>query len=141
VLWIDEQGRIVRPNDAVYATDTFTSIHGIDPNPKLASLRAWVRDGVRPIEAEEVRQFQSVPSATDQLARAEFGLARWLTRQGRGDAAERHFQRAGELAPHNFAIRRGSMPMRGIDPMGPAFIEMAGTWIRSGHRYYEPLPR
>ena len=31
---------------------------------------------------------------------------------------------AGELAPHDFTIRRGTMPMRGIDSMGPQFREM-----------------
>jgi hypothetical protein len=83
---------------------------------------------------------QSLPSETDQLARAEFGLAQWLSRSGHVDAAEAHFRRAGELAPHDFTIRRGSMPMRGIDPMGPVFREMVAEWVGSGHRYYNSLP-
>ena len=141
VVWIDEQGRMVRPNDVTYVTDTFTSITGIDPAPHLAAIRAWVRDGVSSIDPDEVPEFQSLPSETDQLARAEFGLAQWLARHGRAEAAERHFRRAGELAPHDFTIRRGSMPMRGIDPMGPQFIDMVVEWMGSGHTYYMPLPR
>ena len=43
-------------------------------------------------------------------------MAWWLAQQGRNEAAERWFVRAGELAPHDFNIRRGSMPIRGIDP-------------------------
>jgi hypothetical protein len=141
VLWIDEQGRIVRPNDVFYATDTFTSITGIHSEPLLAAIRAWARDGVSTIASEEVRKLQSLPSETDQLARAEFGLASWLLDQGRKEAAEQHFLRAGELAPHDFTIRRGSMPMRGIDSMGPQFIEMVVDWVGKGHTYYTPLPK
>ena len=63
-----------------------------------------------------------------------------MSQQGRGEAAERWFVRAGELAPHDFTIRRGSMPIRGIDPMGPAFFAMAGDWAAKGNAYYLPLP-
>jgi hypothetical protein len=31
------------------------------------------------------------------------------------------------------------MPIRGIDPMGPAFFEMAGEWAQEGNAYYLPL--
>jgi hypothetical protein len=141
VLWIDEEGRVVRPNDVVYATDTFVGLTGIESGPRLDALRAWVRDGVNAIGADETAEFLSLPSQTDQQARAEFGLARWLLEQGRTDTAERHFVIAGELAPHDFTIRRGSMPMRGIDPMGPAFGEMAMAWRAAGQPYYRPLPK
>ena len=76
----------------------------------------------------------------DQQARAEFGLGQWLWTQGRTAAAERHFVRGGELAPHDFTIRRGTMPMRGIDSMGPQFREMLQTWVGAGQPFYRPLP-
>jgi hypothetical protein len=139
-LWIDEQGRIVRPNDVAFGTDTFRQITSIDSAKYLAALRGWVRGEAPALPAARARQLQPVPSAADQEARAEFGLAEWLWEQGRHDAAERHFVRAGELAPHDFTIRRGSMPMRGVDPMGPRFIEMVQAWAQAGHRYYVPLP-
>jgi hypothetical protein len=44
------------------------------------------------------------------------------------------------LAPHDFTIRRGTMPMRGIDSMGPQFREMLQAWVSSGQPYYRPLP-
>jgi hypothetical protein len=103
VVWIDERGRIVRPNDVAFGTDTFKHITGL-------------------------------------AARAEFGLGRWLWARGRTDAAERHFLRGGALAPHDFTIRRGTMPMRGLDPMGPEFRAMLQSWVGAGHRYYRPLP-
>ncbi len=141
VVWIDESGRIVRPNDVFYATDTYRSLTGIDSAAVLDRVRAWVRDGDVGLDATSAAELQTVASDEHQLARAEFGLARWLASQGRDAAAERHFLRAGELAPHDFTIRRGSMPMRGIDPRGPAFIEMLGDWIGAGNPYYRPLPR
>jgi hypothetical protein len=140
VFWIDERGRVVRPNDVAFGTDTFKHITGLEAERHLSALRAWVT-GERPaLSTEEVRRHQPLPSAADQLARAEFGLGQWLWTQHRTAAADRHFRRGGELAPHDFTIRRGTMPMRGIDPMGPQFREMLQAWVAAGHPYYRPLP-
>jgi hypothetical protein len=139
IVWIDERGRIVRPNDVAFGADTFRQITGLDSSIHLAALRAWVR-GERPaLTADDVRAQQTLPAATDQQARAEFGLGRWLSERGRAEAATRHFERGGELAPHDFTIRRGTMPMRGIDPMGQEFRAMLGEWTRAGQPYYRPL--
>jgi hypothetical protein len=139
-LWIDERGRIVRPNDVAFGTDTFRHITGLESARHLAALRAWAR-GERPAFApDEARRLQSLPTAADQQARAEFGLGQWLWAQGRREAAERHFRRGGELAPHDFTIRRGTMPMRGVDPMGPEFRAMLQSWVGGGRPYYHPLP-
>jgi hypothetical protein len=140
VLWIDERGRIVRPNDVVFGTDTFKHITGLDSGRPLAALRAWVAGETAGFAPKEARALQALPTAADQQARAEFGLADWLARHGRPEAAERHFVRAGELAPHDFTIRRGSMPIRGLDPMGPKFREMRDAWVGGGQPYYRPLP-
>jgi hypothetical protein len=140
ILWIDERGRIVRPNDVAFGTDTFKAITGLQSARPLAALRAWVRGETPALTGEEIRALQSLPTADDQQARAEFGLGEWLFRRGRTAAAARHFARAGELAPHDFTIRRGTMPMRGVDPMGPEFRRMLGEWTAAGHSYYRPLP-
>ena len=140
VVRIDEDGMIVRANDVGYATDTFRSMTRIDSARVLDGVRAWVHGTTPPAAADAVRAQQSLPDADHQLARTEFGLARWLLAAGRTEAAERHFLRAGELAPHDFTIRRGSMPIRGIDSMGPEFITMVRDWVLAGHRYYQPLP-
>ena len=140
IFWIDERGRIVRPNDVAFGTDTFKHITGLESARHLGALRAWV-SGERPaMTPEDVRRHQPPPSEADQQARAEFGLGQWLWAQGRTEAAERHFVRGGELAPHDFTIRRGTMPMRGIDPMGPQFREMVQAWAGAGQPYYRPLP-
>jgi hypothetical protein len=140
VVWIDERGRIVRPNDVAFGTDTFRHITGIEAAKHLGLLRAWVGDDVPVLPEARVRALQSLPTPTDQLARAEFALGQWLVERGRHEAATRHFVRAGELAPHDFTIRRGTMPIRGLDPMGPQFRTMLQEWTGAGRPYYRPLP-
>ena len=140
VVWIDERGRIVRPNDVAFGTDTFRHITRIEAAQHLGRLRAWVRGEMAVLAEERVRALQSLPTAADQQARAEFALGQWLTERGRPAAAARHFVRAGELAPHDFTIRRGTMPIRGIDPMGPQFRAMLSEWTGAGRPYYRPLP-
>ena len=138
-VWIDEEGRIARPQDVAFGTDTYRQITGIDSSRHVGALRAWVRREAPMRSPAEVREMLRLPAPADQAARAHFGLAMWLWGRGRRAAAERHFARAGELAPHDFTIRRGSMPIRGIDPMGPEFRAMAQAWAAAGHRYYVPL--
>lgn len=124
LVWIDEAGRVVRPNDTQFGTDTFTQFHGKHSAPYLAALRAWVREGRGALDSDTVRRHQLLPTPESQLARAHRTLAWWLHRQGRSEAAERHFARAGELAPRDWTIRRGSMPIRGVNPMGPDFFKL-----------------
>ncbi len=140
ILWIDERGHIVRPNDVAYGNNKYQQVTGLDADVHKRALRAWVKGEPVAFSRERARELQPVPSEAHQLARAEFALGQWLWEQGRTEAADRHFVRAGELAPHDFNIRRGSMPMRNIDPMGPEFFKMASEWREAGKPYYHPLP-
>jgi hypothetical protein len=139
VVWIDERGRIVRPNDVAFGSDTFKDLTGIESAPHFEALRAWVKEGTLPFTDDEVRRNQVLPTPEVQRARAEFTLAWHLHQAGKPEAAEHHFVRAGELAPHDFTIRRGSMPIRGLDPMGPAFAELYSEWQAAGRQYYRAL--
>ena len=126
LIWIDEDGYICRPNDSQFGTDTFTQFHGKLSAPYLDMIRAWVRWGDGALSEDEVRELQLLPDRDSQLARAERALAWLLHERGRPEAAERHFERAGKLAPKDWTIRRGSMPIRGRDPFGPDFFALAG---------------
>ena len=117
MVWIDEDGRIVRPNDQQFGSDMFVQLTGKPSAPFLAALRAWVHEGRGALAAEDVREQQLLPTPQHQLARAEFRLAWHLHGLGKTAAAERHFLRAGELAPNDWTIRRAQLPIRGIDPM------------------------
>ena len=140
VVWIDEQGRIVRPNDVAFGNEAAKDITGIDSAPHFAALRAWVKENRTPLNSDAIRDLQVLPTAEEQLARTEFSLGWHLHQRGKVAAAERHFVRAGELAPHDFTIRRGSMPIRGMDPMGPDFAALYMEWINAGRPYYRPIP-
>jgi hypothetical protein len=72
-----------------------------------------------------VRRHQPSPTPEAQQARAERQLGWLLHQRGRSDAAARHFDRAGELAPLDWTIRRGCLPLRGENPFGPAFFALA----------------
>jgi hypothetical protein len=88
-------------------------------------IRAWVRKGEGVFAEEEAKGLLLLPSDESQAARAERALAWTLHGMGETEAAERHFVRAGELAPLDWTIRRGSMPIRGMNPFGPEFFELA----------------
>jgi len=103
-------------------------------------LRAWVSSTGPALGGDAVGARPRQPTDQDQLARTYFVLGWWLAQQGRTAEAEPHLARAGELAPHDFTIRRGSMRIRGKDPAGPEFFAMVTDWTASGHDYYVPLP-
>ncbi len=139
MVWIDEEGKIVRPNSPEYGTDMFIQFNGgRESGPFLDAVRAWVKTG-------EVRTDKMVPShmppptAYEELARAEWALAWFLHQRGARDAAARHFDRAGELSPDDWTIRRGSMPIRGQNPMGPEFFELAKDWESRGKLGYAEM--
>ena len=140
VVWIDEAGRIVRPNDAQFGTDTFTQFHGKRSAPFLKAIHDWVTGKTPAPGPSEVRSQQLLPTPEQQLARAEFTLAWHLHQHGREAAAERHFERAGKLSPHDWTIRRGSMPIRGKNPMGPEFFELHKEWKAAGSPSYPTRP-
>ncbi|MBI3782155.1 MAG: thioredoxin family protein [Deltaproteobacteria bacterium] len=140
VLWIGENGQVVRPNDAVFANNALKDMHGIDCEVHHAALRAWVKENTPPLRQEDVKDLQILPTLEEQQARAEFALGWYLHQQGKAEAAERHFRQADKLAPFDFTIRRGSMPIRGMDPFGADFADLFSEWIQAGRPYYKPIP-
>ncbi len=139
ILWIDERGRIARPNDVAFGSNAFKEMTGIDSELHLERLRAWVRGEAPAMTPQEARAAQTLPTRAEQEARAEFTLAWWLSRRGLAEDAEPHYVRAGELAPHDFTIRRGTMPIRGLDPMGEDFMKIVTEWTESGNTFYHPI--
>lgn len=135
-VWIDEAGRIVRPPAIAPGDDRFREFTGIDSSVHHDELRRWVRDGALPCAPDDVPTRLLDPDEDLQLARAERRLAMHLARHGRRDAAERHLERAIELAPHDWTIVRGSMPVRGLDPFGQEFFDFYERWEAAGRPGY-----
>ena len=45
VVWIGEDGSLVRGQDVAFPTDTFREFHRIDSTDHLDAIRRWVRTG------------------------------------------------------------------------------------------------
>lgn len=136
VVWIDEDDRIVRPPDMAFGDNTFQEFTGVDAEVHHEELRAWVRDDRIAYSTDFVRENRLVPSPNQQEARNERRLGAWLVRNGHQTAARRHLERAVELAPMDWTVRRGSMPMRGSDPFGDEFFAFLGDWTKAGQPGY-----
>jgi hypothetical protein len=58
------------------------------------------------------------------------GLA--LKDLGHDEAGLVQLKRAEELAPLDWTIRRGNMPLEGDDPFGEKFFGFVGEWMEAG---------
>ena len=132
-VWLDEEGRVVKPPTLSPGDDQFQEFTQVDAERHHAALRRWVTEGELPSV--------SAPAESDELraARAERRLAAWLHRHGHAGLAEDHFRAAVDLAPLDFSIRRGSMPLRGQDPFGAEFFELWEEWSEAGRPGYHSL--
>lgn len=132
VVWIDETGRIVRPNAEAFGTDTFKDFTGHASSPHLQLVRDWVRKGVVPIEEEEAKGVVADLSDDEVLARLHFRIAAELRRRGDEDGTRRHIDTASALAPDDLTVWRAGMPLVGENPFGELFFERYDAWKERG---------
>ena len=136
VVWIDEDDRIVVPNTVAFGTDTFSEFTGVSSEPHKDEVRRWVRDGVLPLGTDAASAAVEDLSSDEVRARLEFRLGAHLRRSGDAAAAAAHFERAGELAPMDFTIRRAAMPLQGQDPFGEDFMGLYAEWNEAGKPFH-----
>ena len=140
VVWIDGQGRIARPNANEFGSDMFSEYTGRTREGHFDQVRAWVRHGVVPEDADsEVADLDD-----DELAaRLHFRLAAHLRRIGDEDGAASHFDAAARLAPLDFTVVRAAMPLRGGDPFGEEFFALLAQYQAAGSPFHgiNPLRR
>ena len=116
-FWIDETGRIVRANDPVYALRRDAATGERSRNEKyLNAIRDWIEKGsssrFRANEPALEKRWRP-PSLSDMEALASFELGMHLVRRGDLPSAERHFDRARQLAPDNWTFRRQAWSVSG----------------------------
>ena len=140
VIMIDEDDHIVHPNWNAFATDTFRSVTGIDSAAQVDVVRRWVVDGEVALTEDEARGAVGDLSADEEAARLHFRIATRLRDTGDEDGAARNFDRAAELAPHDWTIRRASIPLRGGDPFGDEFFALAAEFQAAGRPYHGIAP-
>lgn len=133
VVWIGEDGSLVRGQDVAFPTDTFREFHRVDSTGHLDAIRTWVRTGEVP--ADEATD-PYLPSPEEQRAHLHYRLALHLWRDGRHDAARRHFDEAARLAPLDFTVRRAPLVLEGKDPfLGDEFLALWEEWDAAGRPY------
>ncbi len=132
VVWIDEGGRIARPNAEAFGTDTFADFTGAESAPHLDLVRRWVRHGELPMDEDEARAAVADLSEDEVLARLHFRIAAEAHRRGDAETTRRHVLRAGELAPDDLTVWRAGMPLIGEDPFGQDFLDRYDGWRAKG---------
>ncbi len=137
-VWIDEAGNVVRPPAITPGDDTFKDFTQIDSSVHHEALRAWVRENIPPMSPTELRERIVPADESLSLARAERRLSMHLLRAGHQERAAVHLATAMELAPEDWTIHRGSMPVRGEDPFGQAFFDFYQAWETAGRPGYAP---
>jgi hypothetical protein len=134
-FWIDETCRIVRANDPIYALRRDPATDGTSRNEAyLDAVREWVANGSSSkflADEAALKKRQRPASFSDMEAMASFELGVYLLRHGDPARAQRHFDRAQELAPDNWTFRRQAWSLSGAtrdtimkairDPAAPAF--------------------
>lgn len=137
VVWIDEDDRIVRPNGVAFGTNMFKEFTGVDAEPHLDLVRRWVLNGDVPtMSAGAAREAVGDLSDDEVAARLHFRIASHLRRIGDDAAARAHFDRAAELAPNDWTIRRAMLPLVGDDPFGATFFKLYEEWEAAGRPYH-----
>jgi hypothetical protein len=112
-VWIDEQGRIVRPAEPAWTTSRTDKFGGkdlvIEGDAYVAALRDWVSRGEKSpyvlSDAEYARRVKP-RSANDMEADASFRLAVYFQQAGNQKLAAKYFERAQQLNPDDWNYHR-----------------------------------
>ncbi|MBS0446308.1 MAG: TlpA family protein disulfide reductase [Proteobacteria bacterium] len=152
-VWIDEQGRIVRPPETAGSTDGFREMNretGVVPESVVAernrvkthyvaAVRDWVLHGSASAHVLGERQAAArlhLPGDAIAEAHARFRLGRHLMQAGQADEGRAQIDEATRLHPDSWAMWRQAAPKneRGL-AAGPAFWERVDAL---GDRPYYP---
>ena len=112
-VWIDEQGRVVRPAEPAW-TSTRTDVFGgkplaIEGEAYVAALRDWVAHGDRSpfvLSDDEFAQRVKPRAPNEMEADASFKLGVWFQQAGDAGRANKYFERAQALNPDDWNYHR-----------------------------------
>ena len=152
-VWIDEQGRIVRPPETAGSTDHFRrmdlktrTMSPEDQAERLAArqsyldaVRAWVNTGRYALPADETRA--ALPRVTREIAEAHarFRLGVWLRAHGNSVEGDRQMNTASALHPDSWSMWRQAADLDEVGKAsGPDFWKRVQAL---GDRPYYPPPK
>ncbi len=139
-VWIDERGKIVRPNEVAFIDDRFKSFTNMESAKYIDAIRDWAARGAKSIYAlsEDELKARLRPVNDDRLqADAEFALGEFLFKQGKGADAIPHFKEAQRLDPDNWNYKRQAWALSDADrDYGTNFRKEVQKL--NGKPYYEP---
>ena len=144
-VWINEQGRIVRPNEAAFVDNRYTPMHKLDAGEYLDAIRDWVAKGEQSAFAFSEKELKAklAPQNPDwALAAAEFGLAEYLYHHGQGPASIKHYKEAQRLNPESWNYKRQAWALSDAErDYGTSFMKEVQKL--NGKPYYTPrdLPK
>jgi hypothetical protein len=112
-VWIDEQGRVVRPAEPAWTSSRVDTYGGkalvIEGDIYVAALRDWVRNGENSpyvMSDEEFAGRAKPRSPAEMEAEASFKLGVWFQQAGNAPLAAKYFERAQALNPEDWNYHR-----------------------------------
>ena len=128
IFWIDENGRMVRANDPVYAQRRNRDTGEVTINQEyLDAVRDWVAQGAASAYVMDESRLGSRLrdlEFDDVAAAASFHLGTYLALSGHPDDALIHFKQAHALRPENWTYKRQAWSLGDIErDYGTTFIE------------------
>jgi hypothetical protein len=147
-VWIDEDGRIVRPPEPAGVTEAFRHLDlatfslpadkvrsGVNERRRyFDAVRDWVRRGAdspAALAPDEVLRRMGKPSVWGNPARAaaQFRLAEALYRRKDPEGAQEHFAEAARLWPENWAYQRQARQLS--DPAAVGELDAGPEFFKS----------
>ena len=140
-VWIDEAGKIVRPNEVAYIDNRFKSMHGIDASPYLNGLRDWIKQGGKSIYAmspDKLREHLNQFTPQNLLADANFKMGQYLVTTAHEREAIPYFKMAQKLRPEDWNYKRQAWLFADPDKdYGTNFLKEVNAL--NGRPYYPAL--
>ena len=139
-VWINEQGRIVRPNEVAYVDDRYKGMTGLEASVYLDAIRDWVAKGEKSsfaMSEAELRAALTPQKPEWALAAAEFELGEYLSHAGLGAAAIPHYKEAQRLNPESWNYKRQAWALSDAEKdYGTSFMKEVQKL--NGKPYYAP---
>jgi len=137
-VWIDEQGRIVRPPEVAYTTAKVLGLT-VGGDRYVAALRDWVERGAESpfvLSAEQIRARLKPRDPQLRRADASFRLGVYFHQAAQEGLADQYWELAQKLNPDSWNYHRQDWS---FTPK-----EATQNWFRkfralAGRPYYEPL--